>query len=37
LADGDGAEQEQQERVLDPVACPARHGEPVYSLGLDVV
>ena len=26
LTDGDGAEQEQHERVLDPVACPSCHG-----------
>src|ERR1017187_9936760 len=26
LAGGDGAEQEQRERVLDPGACPPRHG-----------
>jgi hypothetical protein len=26
LTDGDGAEQEQRQRVLDPVACPPRHG-----------
>jgi hypothetical protein len=26
LTGGDGAEQEQRERVLDPGACPPRHG-----------
>jgi hypothetical protein len=26
LTDGDGAEQKQHERVLDPVACPPCHG-----------
>ena len=37
LADGDGAEKEQRERVADAVRCPAPHGLPVYSLGLDVL
>jgi hypothetical protein len=37
LADGDGAEQEQRERVSDAVACPPHHGEPVYSQEFDAV